>query len=216
MSGASPDVGAAAWSAALGSTRLPVAYSLGKTSRPRLTFASALPAGMSGEAELADLVLTERLTLAEVRSGLDGHLPESHHLVDLHDVWLGAPSLTAQLAAADYRVDIDGATQAELVDAGARLMAAATLERARQKGDGRTVPYDLRPLLLSLSVVDAPPLSRVSAGATLKMRLGNPPDGAAGRPEEVVLAVGDVLVRRLDLGSIVRERVLTTDMLHDP
>jgi hypothetical protein len=47
------------------------------------------------------------------------------------------------------------------------------------------------------------------------MRLSNPQDGPTGRPEEVVLALGDILVRQLDLGSIVRERVLTTDMLHD-
>ena len=213
-SGATPDVGAAAWGAALASTELPVAYSLGKTPRFRLTFAAALPAGMAGEAELADLVLTERLSVAAVRSRLDRHLPDGHRLVDLYDIWLGAPTLIVQLAAADYRVAVRGATVGELGDACARLMATATLERSRRKGDGRTVPYDLRPLLLRLSVVDA--AVGTADDVTLLMRLGHPQDGPAGRPEEVVLALAESLKRPLEPGPIVRERLLTNDMLEDP
>ena len=61
---------------------------------------------MAGEAELVDVVLTERLTLAEVRARLAGHLPDGDRLIDLFDVWLGEPPLAARLAAADYRVDL--------------------------------------------------------------------------------------------------------------
>jgi radical SAM-linked protein len=197
---------AGAWEAALASAGLPVARSLGKSPRARLSVAAALPTGVSGEAELADLVLTERLTAADVRTRLGGHLPEGHRLVELFDIWLGAPTVMAQLAAADYRVVIGGASPTELANGCAELIAATSLERTRQKGDGRAVAYDLRPQLLDLSA-EAPP--------TLTMRLRHAQDGPAGRPEEVVLALGESIGRSLELGPIVRERLLTAEMLED-
>ncbi len=203
----------AAWEAALASADLPVAYSLGKSPRPRLGIAALLPSGMSGEAELADLVLTERLTVADLRSRLDGHLPAGHRLVDLYDVWLGAPSVMAQLVAADYRVQVSGAMTSELAATCTTLIAAASLERSRQKGDGRAVGYDLRPLILSLAAESlAGPAAEPTPDTTLRMRLRHAQDGPAGRPDEVVLAFGESIGRPLELGSIVRERLLTTDL----
>jgi hypothetical protein len=43
------------------------------------------------------------------------------------------------------------------------------------------------------------------------MRLRIAQDGAAGRPGEVVLALGEVLEEPLDVTSTVRERLLTGD-----
>jgi radical SAM-linked protein len=194
----------AAWTDALGRSGLPVAYSLGKTPRPRLSIAAPLPNGVSAEAELADLVLTERLTAMGARARLAGHLPAGHRLVDLFDVWLGAPALTAQLAAADYRVSVLGATTTELGVSCATLLCAGALERTRPKGDGRTVTYDLRPLIVDLSATES---------GSLRMRLRHAQDGPAGRPEEVVLALGETLDRPLELGPTVRERLLTVDMI---
>jgi radical SAM-linked protein len=208
---------AAAWATALGLAGLPIARTLGKTPRPRLTFAAPLAVGMSGEAELADLVLTERLPIADVRSRLASHLPEGHRLVDLYDVWLGAPALAAQLASADYRVVVRRASAPELADACATLMAAVSLERSRQKGDGRAVVYDLRPLLSALSVIppatDGAGVAPSPAETSLRMRLRQVQDGTSGRPDEVVLALGEALGRSLELGPLVRERLLTADLL---
>ncbi len=194
----------AAWADALAPSRLPIAYSLGKTPRPRLNIAAPLPSGVAAEAELADLVLTQRLTIADVRRHLDGHLPPGHRLVDLFDVWLGAPALTAQLAAADYRVSMLPATATELGAGCASLLSAVGLERSRPKGDGRTVAYDLRPLILDLVATEP---------GFLRMRLRQAQDGPAGRPEEVVLALSETLGRPLELGQTVREQLLTVDML---
>jgi len=204
----------AAWEAALARTGLPIARSLGKSPRPKLTVGAPLPVGMAGEAELADLVLTERLPVAEVRAKLSGHLPEGHRLVDLHDVWLGAPTVVAQIVAADYRLTVRGASELELDGACSELVAATRIERTRQKGDGRAVTYDLRPLILTLHAGPPDPPSEDGAGAaTLRMRLRHAQDGPAGRPDEVILALGEALGRRLAGGSIVRERLLTADPL---
>ena len=44
-----------------------------------------------------DLVLTERLTRAELRERLERACPAGRRIVDLFDVWLGEPSLAARL-----------------------------------------------------------------------------------------------------------------------
>jgi radical SAM-linked protein len=206
--------GNAAWEAALAAAGLPVAYSQGRSARPRVALASALPIGCAGEAELADVVLSERLTRAEVRSRLDEKMPQEHRLVDLFDVWLGEPSLAARLAAADYRLEVRGADAAELAEACRALLGSATLERSRPKGEGRSVAYDLRPLLLGLEAGPAAVTSDAADGmSTVRMRLRQAQEGGAGRPDEVVLALGERLGCQLTIANVVRERLLTSDEL---
>ena len=175
-----------------------------------------LPGGVAGEAELVDVVLTERMTLSEIRARLEGNLPAGDTLVDLFDVWLGEPTMAARLGAADYRLEVGGATSAELAEACARLLAATSLPRGRPKGDGRVVEYDLRPLLLRLDVSAGPASDEGSAtttAVTLWMRLQLAQDAASGRPDEVVQALGDAVARPLTVLRAVRERLLMIDDL---
>ena len=217
---------AAAWAACLRATHLPVALA-GGSERPRFVIAAPLSVGVPAEGELADLFLTERLTRVDVWVGLVSHVPAGVRLIDLYDVWIGERTLTAQLAAADHRVTVRGAPGAELQIACARLLAAEVLERSRVKGEGRSVTYDLRPLILDLrlgqdggpgSAADAEteasdPTTPRAPAATLTMRLHHGSDGPAGRPDEVVRALADALGRPLEIGSRVRERLLTADQL---
>jgi radical SAM-linked protein len=205
---------AEAWAAALSGAGLPIATSQAKTPRPRIALAMPLPGGVAGEAELVDFVLTERMTLADVRARLVGQLPAGDTLVDLFDVWLGEPTMAAQLGAADYRVEVRAATTAELAEACTGLVAATSLPRSRPKGDGRVVEYDLRPLLLGLEV-PADRARDVGSAATdavtIRMRLRLSQDAASGRPDEVVQAIGDGLARPLIVERTVRERLVTID-----
>jgi radical SAM-linked protein len=196
------------WGLSLGEAGVPVAMG-GSPPRPRLAFASPLPPGMLGEHELVDLLLAERLTLSELRARLLTGLPDGHRLVDLHDVWLGEPAVAALLVAADYRTAVHGAAQLELAQACASLLAADSIERVRPKGAGRPVTYDLRRLLLRLGVgIPADPGAPTEDSVSVGMRLGLAPEGAVGRPEEVVLALGELLGRQLRAGVVIRERVL--------
>lgn len=179
-----------------------------------MALAAALPIGVPGEGELADVVLTERRARSEVRSRLDGRLPDGHRLVDLFDVWLGEPSLAARLAAADYRLDIRGVSGPELAGACDALLAATTLKRTRPKGEGRSVAYDLRPLVLGLDVrPERPESDPAGRTATLGVRVRHGQEGGAGRPDEVVLALGERLGREITLAGAIRERLLTSDEL---
>jgi hypothetical protein len=169
---------------------------------------------MLGELELVDVLLAERLTLPELRARLQTGLPEGHRLVDLHDVWLGEPTVAGRLVAADYRTAVHGASRAELEQACASLIAADSIDRTRQKGEGRSVTYDLRPLLLRLGVgALANPGADAHGSVPVRMRLSLAQEGAVGRPDEVVLALGEVLGRPLRAETVVRERLLLTGEL---
>jgi hypothetical protein len=84
------------------------------------------------------------------------------------------------------------------------MLAATTLPRTRHKETGSRT-YDLRPLLGSIVVRRAdPPIE-------LGIRTMFHADRGAGRPDEVLLALGDALGRELEATSIVRERLVLRD-----
>ena len=95
------------WFAAIADAGLPVAWTEGARSRPRIAFGAPLPIGMAADAELIDVVLTERWPAWRLRETLAEHVPAGWRLVDVQDVWLAGPALAGRVAAADYRVVLD-------------------------------------------------------------------------------------------------------------
>jgi Uncharacterized protein conserved in bacteria (DUF2344) len=161
------------------------------------------------------VVLAARLPAAEVRERVRAGLPPLVELVDLHDVWVGAPSASAALAAADYRVEVAGVSPLGLRVAAEALLAVATLPRERRR-EKKTQTFDLRPLIVSLSVSVVLPAGAGADAPTalLRTRLRHRPD-AVGRPEDVVSALAEPPAPPLDgevrVLRIVRERLLTRD-----
>lgn len=185
------------WERAFRRGEIPVATSEGFSPRPKLIFAAPLQLGMLAEHELSDLYLAERLTAPDLRARLASGMPRGYSVVDLHDVWIGAPALAPQLAAADYRMTLLNVGQARLEQAVDLLMAAEKLPRERRK-EATSIPYDLRPLVLGLRVGPAdpaalPPDDPVSSSAGLWMRLRHTQDRGSGRAEEVVAALANLM-----------------------
>jgi radical SAM-linked protein len=199
------------WPALLARTGLPIAGE--GVGRVRVVPACPLPIGIAGEREVVDLYLVERLPAAKVRAAVAAVLPAGLSLVDVHDVWLGAPSAPAGVVAADYRVLVAGPPRWVIQGAVLALLGAATLPRERRR-EKKTTAYDLRPLILELEV-----RASDGSGVTLAMRLRHGPD-AVGRPEEVVAALGEPPAGPLPVAlvarSIVRERVVMVDDLTMP
>jgi hypothetical protein len=163
-------------------------------------FGAPVPAAIALERELADVMLVELVPLWQVRGALEAVMPDGWRLIDLFDVWLGEPPLAGQVAAADYRVEVDGADASAVAEAAGSLLAATSLPRERTKG-AELVRYDLRPLLDDVVVADAGP------PVTIRMRTRFHPALGTGRPEEVIGALGAALGLELSTRSIVRERV---------
>lgn len=197
--------GARAWSEALLRAGLPVVLAPGG-GHPRVTLAAALPLGISGEREIVDVFLAERLPVAEVRTRLAAVLPSDVELVGIHDVWLGAPAAPAAVRAAEYRVEAAGATATAVRAAAAGLLAARSLPRERRR-EKRATTYDLRPLLDRLEVGPWDDDAPGGPAGVLRMRLRYGPE-TVGRPDEVLAALAEAVGSRLEARSIVRERVI--------
>jgi hypothetical protein len=161
-----------------------LATSEGFNPRPKLVFAAPLQLGMLAEHDLADLFLAERLTSPDLRGRLASGMPRGYLVVDLHDVWVGAPALAPQLVAADYRVTLFNVKHDDLVAAVARLMAA--------------VGGAPRPLLLEARVhaPDTTAIAQATAdppAVDLWLRLRHSQDGGSGRVDEVIAALAGEL-----------------------
>jgi radical SAM-linked protein len=185
------------WERAFRRGAIPVATTGGFNARPKLVFAAPLQLGMLAEHELADLYLAERLTAPALRARLTAGMPAGYRVMDLHDVWMGAPALAPQLVASDYRMTLFGVERADLASAAARLISAERLPRERRR-ETKTVAYDLRPLIIDLRVRDTdasiPAPDGVPAGApVLWMRLRHSQERGSGRADEVVAALADEL-----------------------
>jgi radical SAM-linked protein len=196
-----------AWEEAVRASGLPAAWTETATPRMRLAFAAPLPVGVTGEAELIDLSLTERLPTWRVREALEGRLPAGWSLVDLYDVWPAGPALPGRVVAADYRFDLAGSIDATAVaQAARRVLEARELPRERVKGGG-TVRYDLRPLIADVSVAfDGPPV-------VVRARTRFDPELGTGRPDEVLAALRDAAGQPIEASAIVRERLILADDL---
>lgn len=196
----------ATWTAALEEAGLPLGHAEGTRSRARLSFGAPLPVGMAAERELIDVVLVERWPVWRVRDAISDHIPAGWRLIDLFDVWLAGPPLAGQVAAADYRIELESTPDPITLErAATQLLQTDRSPRQREKG-GRTVTYDLRPLLVDLAVEPGSP-TVIRTRTRFHQELGT------GRPEEVLAALADLAGTDLTARSIVRERVLLTEDL---
>jgi hypothetical protein len=186
------------WERTIRRASLPLSYTQGFHPGPKLQLASALPLGFIGRAEVVDVWLVDA-----VRAGLcppSGGVPaqgnpldrsykeilqpaappglviSSVEVVDEH-----GPALQTQVVSAEYEVTLlEPGDTPGLVKGISALLGAASLSRERR---GKT--YDLRPLIESLELLPADG----SGALRLHMRLAAR-EGATGRPEEVLDALG--------------------------
>lgn len=186
-----------AWERALRRARLPVAHTQGFNPRPRLLFAAALAVGWTGRAEMVDLFLEQRVDLRQAGPALLAQLPPGLDVSTITEVDLALPNLPAQVIAAEYRIELEqGPNAADLAERVARLLAAPSLPRRRERPDG-VRSYDLRPLVQDLR-------SGQENGCSLLWTRLQADGTATGRPDELVDQLGLVQYLR----SIERTRIL--------
>ena len=186
---------------------LPVATT--DAGRCRFALGAPLPARAAGRAELADFLLTERVPAWQVREAIERVIPPGHELVALEDVWLGAPALAGRVAAADYRVVLDGQVDGRALAVAARaLLSAGQLPRERAKGGG-VKTYDLRPLLISIEVI----VGQDDSPVDVRFRTRIHPELGSGRPDEVIAALAEQLGAPIEPAETVRERLVLSDDL---
>ncbi len=172
------------WERALRRADIPLQYSKGYNPQPKIHFASALPVGFTGRAELMDIWLTQPQDLEKMREALNAQCPPGFHVHKIWEIPLKAPSLPSLVREAEYMVQVERnflpSRWAE--DLHAFTTATEVWQKKRRKKGW--VRYNLRPLILDLRLVQEDP-----EWVHLYMRVKSEP-GATGRPDEVLKALG--------------------------
>jgi radical SAM-linked protein len=158
---------------------LPLAYSQGFRPHPRINLACALPLGFTSESEVVDIWLESELPLDSIRTALSSASPPGIVINSIEQVPLDLPALQSSLLAAEYHITF----LCPMPELGRRIenvLESTSLPRIR-----RGKPYDLRPLINELKLLpgDTKPLHSILVKLSAM-------EGATGRPEEVILALG--------------------------
>lgn len=174
------------WERTLRRAGLPLAYSQGFNPRPRLHVASALPLGFLSRCEIADVWLNQEEQEAQndldaTAARIQAAAPPGLVITGCSIISLSQPALQTQVQSAEYlALPLDPLDEASLSAAVAALLEAAELPRER-----RGKPYNLRPLIQTLEI--RPTSEEQSPGLCMRLEAR---EGATGRPEEVLLALG--------------------------
>ncbi len=172
------------WERALRRANLPVAYSEGFSPHAQISLAAPLAVGMTSEAELMDVFLSEPVQPKQFMRRLAEQLPAGAGLVSAQEVGLGLPALQAAVRFAEYAVEIPTArSRVDARSAVSDFLAADSIPWQHQR-EQEIRTYDIRAHVAALGVEQAD-----ATGCRLHMRLKNDNTGS-GRPEQVVAALG--------------------------
>jgi radical SAM-linked protein len=168
-----------AWERTLRRAELPLAYSQGFKPHPHINLACALPLGFTSENDLVDIWLDKDIALDIITKKLCQAVPPGITIKSVEEIPPQIPSLQKQLLASEYIVTLPQPVErlSEEIDA---LLSQEVIERERNEKK-----YDLRPLILKLSILPNDPSGRHQLQMTLQAK-----ESATGRPEEVLLSLG--------------------------
>jgi len=170
------------WERAARRAELPLAYSQGFHPQPKIYIAAALPLGFSSRCEVMDMRLESDIPLDGLREKLQNTLPTGIQVLNVESADERVPALQTQVISAEYEVTLMGSIDAS--DLTRKVTSVLESESIIRERRGKT--YDLRPLIEELSFTTNP--SPVESGNVF-MRL-SAREGATGRPEEVLDALG--------------------------
>jgi len=152
---------------------LPVALSRGKVPRPKISIPYPLPLGVESEVDVLEVELAHEIHLDDLRSRLNGKMPEGIEILDVRRV---APGERRRLAGMSYSILGDGLPGSDPVD---KLMKSSTLKVERKKKD-RLIHVDIRPYVDSIRRINGEHMA-----LDLKVE-----EGRSTRPDEVLDALG--------------------------
>ena len=140
------------WERVLRRANLPLLYSQGFNTRPRIQLASALPLGISSECELLDVSLKEAVELDGMREQLLAVSPPGLNIHKVESINPRHPALQTLVYSTQYCVHfeapLDTITIAPRIH---ELLARKSIIKTTER-KGRKSVSDLRPLIYSVEI----------------------------------------------------------------
>ncbi|MXV92336.1 MAG: DUF2344 domain-containing protein [Chloroflexi bacterium] len=155
------------WERVLRRADLPLLYTRGFNTRPRISLAMPLPLGISSECELLDISLRERLDFCEasLRARLLAVSPPGLSILAIEEVAPRSSAMQSRIISAEFRIHFhDRPERADLQGKIDELLGKESIIVERTRRRKRSV-MDVRPLILSLQIDDnADLLAHLSVG----------------------------------------------------
>lgn len=189
------------WERAIRRADIPILYSRGFNPQPRVQFASALPVGVSGRAEIMDIWVSPPQDPTEVKVRLQAQCPPAFRVLKVREVSLDLPSLQSQVRGAEYEVMVEKAFLPPDWQKRVKAFLAATEVWRERRRKGKQVRYNLRPLVQELRL-----LGEDDEWVRFFLRVRSE-EGATGRPDELLAALGlEEVPRRIERTRILFQR----------
>jgi radical SAM-linked protein len=160
---------------------LPIAYSVGFTPHPKISYAGGVPTGVASEAEYLSLTLTSPAEADVVQERLNAALPDGIDVVTVIEDFGGKPA--SRLTVSEWQISLPGLLPDNVVPVVNDFLALteAPVERMTSKGLRR---MDARAAVVSLDVCALPGgLSPDPADAQPAAVPAGGPGPAEGRPQ---------------------------------
>jgi radical SAM-linked protein len=178
------------WERAFRRTDLPLAYSVGFSPRPKVSFGLALSTGHESSAEYLDLELdplrTVDLVVDELPARLSAALPAGIDVITAAVVDDRRDSLQHEVVSSSFEITAAGATITELREYVARALAADSIVITRTR-KGTSVSDDVRPAILSVEDLEEIEGDDGRTGVRFTAELATQPRGL--RPAELLTAL---------------------------
>ncbi len=141
------------WERVLRRADLPILYTQGFNTRPRMQLAATLSLGISSECELLDLSLREVLpTLDGIADRITAVSPDGMRVYKVEDVPVNGPPLQTLVRSAEYRITfMDEITTDELQRRVADVLSQEQIMKVVERKRKRTA-FDIRPMIMSLNI----------------------------------------------------------------
>ena len=142
------------WERVLRRANLPILYTKGFNTRPRISLAMPLPLGISSECEILEISLRERIALRQddLRERLLSVSPHGLTISAIVEVDTRAPTLHSLVNSAEYRIqfldDVNSGALRRKID---ELLSRKSIIVDRVRRRKRSV-MDIRPLILALKL----------------------------------------------------------------
>ncbi len=172
--------------------QLPLAFTLGFSPRPKVSFGLALSVGHESDAEYLDLELAEPIAVEPLAAAISGALPEGLEVFDVVALADRAPALQEAVTSVEWNIEVipGSAPESGAIDAGPELVAARVdavlgsdtlvVDRIRK---GKSTQEDIRSVIRGITVLGAS-----EQGTSTAVELSTRPTSV--RPAELVAVIG--------------------------
>lgn len=129
--------------------RIPIVYSNGFNPHPKLSFAQAMPVGMTSDCEYGDIVVNGTISNLEFVDKMNAALPQGLTILESQIYSGKLPSLTSSIVMGQYRVDTicHSVDEDKIAESVSDFLSQNEIIVEKRNKKGKILPFDILPFI---------------------------------------------------------------------